>query len=136
MAFGDHGLSRPMELLTDAVGRSDYGKIDPTVFMLVTYPLFFGLMLGDMLYGLMTLGLAGLIYSRVKDSGNDLGILGAKLVAYIGLSTVRQPMRDMGAIATQTLLDRMKNERKAISQIIYSPELILRKSTNGILKKS
>ena len=88
MAFGDHGLSRPMELLTDAVGRSDYGKIDPTVFMLVTYPLFFGLMLGDMLYGLMTLGLAGLIYSRVKDSGNDLGILGAKLVAYIGLSTV------------------------------------------------
>ena len=55
---------------------------------------------------------------------------------YIGLSTVRQPMRDMGAIASQTLLDRMKNERKAISQIIYSPELILRKSTNGILKKS
>ncbi|MFL2978345.1 MAG: V-type ATP synthase subunit I [Candidatus Thalassarchaeaceae archaeon] len=88
VAFGDHGLSRPMELLTDAVGRSDYGKIDPTVFMLITYPLFFGLMLGDMLYGFMTLGLAGLIYSRVKDSGNDLGILGAKLVAYIGLSTV------------------------------------------------
>ena len=28
VAFGDHGLSRPMELLTDAVGRSDYGKID------------------------------------------------------------------------------------------------------------
>ena len=40
-----------MELLTDAVGRSDYGKIS-TVFMLFTYPLFFGLMLGDMLYGL------------------------------------------------------------------------------------
>jgi LacI family transcriptional regulator len=55
---------------------------------------------------------------------------------YIGLSTVRQPMRDMGAIATQTLLDRMKNEGKAISQTIYSPQLILRKSTNGILKQS
>ena len=55
---------------------------------------------------------------------------------YIGLSTVRQPMRDMGLIATQTLLDRMKNEGKAISQTMYSPQLILRKSTNGILKTS
>ncbi len=88
IAFGDHGLSKPMELLTDAVGRSDYGKIDPTVFMLFTYPLFFGLMLGDMLYGLMTLGLGGLVYMKTKDSGNELGILGAKLLSYIGISTI------------------------------------------------
>ena len=88
IAFGDHGLSKPMELLTDAVGRSDYGKIDPTVFMLFTYPLFFGLMLGDMLYGLMTLGLGGLVYMKTKDSGNELGILGAKLLSYIGVSTI------------------------------------------------
>ncbi len=88
IAFGDHGLSKPMELLTDAVGRSDYGKIDPTVFMLFTYPLFFGLMLGDMLYGMMTLGLGGLVYMKTKDSGNELGILGAKLLSYIGISTI------------------------------------------------
>ena len=88
IAFGDHGLSKPMELLTDAVGRSDYGKIDPTVFMLFTYPLFFGLMLGDMLYGLMTLGLGGLVYMKTKDSGNELGLLGAKLLSYIGVSTI------------------------------------------------
>ena len=74
IAFGDHGLSKPMELLTDAVGRSDYGKIDPTVFMLFTYPLFFGLMLGDMLYGLMTLGLGGLVYMKTKDSGNEFNL--------------------------------------------------------------
>ena len=52
---------------------------------------------------------------------------------YIGLSTVRQPMRDMGFIATQTLIERMNNEDKSISQTMYSPKLILRKSTNGIL---
>tara|TARA_B100000575_G_scaffold290181_1_gene293355 strand:- start:1343 stop:2344 length:1002 start_codon:yes stop_codon:yes gene_type:complete len=52
---------------------------------------------------------------------------------YIGLSTVRQPMRDMGYIATQTLIERMNNEEKAISQTMYSPKLILRKSTNGIV---
>ena len=88
IAFGDHGLSKPMELLTDAVGRSDYGKIDPTVFMLFTYPLFFGLMLGDMLYGMMTLGLGGLVYMKTKDSGSELGVLGAKLLSYIGISTI------------------------------------------------
>ena len=52
---------------------------------------------------------------------------------YIGLSTVRQPMRDMGFIATQTLIERMNNEEKSISQTMYSPKLILRTSTNGIL---
>ncbi|DAC68709.1 MAG TPA: hypothetical protein D7I12_05475, partial [Candidatus Poseidoniales archaeon] len=51
VAFGDHQASAPMELLTDAIGRSDYGRMDPTVFMLFSYPLFFGLMLGDMAYG-------------------------------------------------------------------------------------
>ena len=52
---------------------------------------------------------------------------------YIGLSTVRQPMRDMGFIATQTLIERMNNEEKSISQTMYSPKLIFRKSTNGVL---
>jgi len=88
IALGDHNFSKPMELITDAVGRSEYGKIDPTVFMLITYPIFFGIMLGDMMYGLMTLGLAGIMWSKFKDSDNEFGQLGAKLIAYIGLATV------------------------------------------------
>jgi len=42
-------------------------------------------------------------------------------------------MRDMGFIATQTLIERMNNEEKSISQTMYSPKLIFRKSTNGVL---
>jgi V/A-type H+-transporting ATPase subunit I len=61
VAFGDHQTSAPMELLTDAIGRSEYGRMDPTVFMLFSYPLFFGLMLGDMAYGLLTISLGLLI---------------------------------------------------------------------------
>lgn len=69
----------------------------------------------------------------MEDLGKKIPIIGyddIELSEYIGLSTVRQPMRDMGFYATQNLMERMKNNEKAISQTIYSPELILRASTN------
>ena len=53
IAYHNRNFSKPMELLTDAVGRPAYGRIDPTLFMFVTYPIFFGMMLGDMAYGLL-----------------------------------------------------------------------------------
>ena len=51
ISYQERSSSRPMELLTDAVGRPAYGRIDPTVFMLISYPLFFGMMLGDIAMG-------------------------------------------------------------------------------------
>ncbi len=71
----------------------------------------------------------------MKDIGKHIPIIGyddIELSEYIGLSTIRQPMRDMGFYATQNLVERMKNQGKAISQTIYSPELIHRSSTNGL----
>ncbi|RNC85779.1 MAG: LacI family transcriptional regulator [Balneola sp.] len=68
----------------------------------------------------------------MKDTGKSIPIIGyddIELSEYIGLSTIRQPMRDMGFYATQNLIERMKNKDKAISQTIYSPELIHRSST-------
>lgn len=69
----------------------------------------------------------------MKDTGQRIPIIGyddIELSEYIGLSTVRQPMRDMGYFATQNLIERMRNKDKAVSQTIYSPELILRSSTD------
>ena len=86
IAFQERSSSRPMELLTDAVGRPAYGRIDPTIFMFVTYPIFFGIMLGDMAYGLVTIGLGSLI---IRKSGtNEMLSLGGKFLIYIGLGTV------------------------------------------------
>lgn len=89
VAFGDHGASAPMELLTDAIGRSDYGRMDPTVFMLFSYPLFFGLMLGDMAYGLLTISL-GLLIRRAfpSEKTDQLTRYFGMLLIYIGLATV------------------------------------------------
>jgi len=48
---------------------------------------------------------------------------------YIGLSTVAQPMYEMGHIACENLLLRIDKSDKEISHIIYSPELIIRESS-------
>jgi V/A-type H+-transporting ATPase subunit I len=86
IAFQERSSSRPMELLTDAVGRPAYGRIDPTIFMFITYPIFFGIMLGDMAYGLVTIGLGALLVR--KSSTNEMLELGGKFLMYIGFGTV------------------------------------------------
>lgn len=69
----------------------------------------------------------------MQDVGKTIPLISyddIQLAEYLGLSTVRQPMRDMGYFATQNLIERLENPKKAISQTIYTPELILRNSTD------
>jgi LacI family transcriptional regulator len=51
--------------------------------------------------------------------------------AYISppLTTVRQPMQKMGAIAARTLLDQIEGRMKYVPEITIEPELVVRKST-------
>lgn len=51
-------LARPFEFLVALLSPPAYGAFDPTLLMLVFFPLFFGMMLGDIAYGLIVLGLA------------------------------------------------------------------------------
>ena len=86
IAFQERSSSKPMELLTDAVGRPAYGRVDPTIFMFITYPIFFGMMLGDMAYGLVTMGLGSLLLGR--SGTNEMLRMGGKFLMYIGFGTV------------------------------------------------
>ncbi|NGP87030.1 LacI family DNA-binding transcriptional regulator [Fodinibius halophilus] len=68
----------------------------------------------------------------MKERGVHIPIIGYDDITisnYIGLSTIRQPMHDMGAFATKNLVERMQNKKEGPIQKIYSPELILRSST-------
>jgi len=86
IAFQPRKSSKPMELITDAVGRPGYGRLDPTFFMFFTYPLFFGLMLGDMAYGLVTMGLGAFL---LRTAGTNAGLeLGGKFLLLIGSATL------------------------------------------------
>jgi V/A-type H+/Na+-transporting ATPase subunit I len=57
-------LFRPFEAVTRKVPLPAYGTIDPTPFVAVFFPMFFGLILGDIGYGLALAGLALLVRSR------------------------------------------------------------------------
>ena len=51
-----------------------------------TYPIFFGVMLGDMAYGLATAGLGTFLYSRAGT--NDTLKLGGRFLQLIGVATL------------------------------------------------
>ena len=46
------------------------------------------------------------------------------------LTTIRQPLAEMGRIAAQTALERLEGGRKPCASIIVSPELVVRESTS------
>ncbi|MEX0646191.1 MAG: LacI family DNA-binding transcriptional regulator [Balneolaceae bacterium] len=54
---------------------------------------------------------------------------------YIGLSTVSQPMYEMGYKATKNLIHRISNKKAPVSHKIYNPRLIIRSSSEIPLPK-
>jgi V/A-type H+-transporting ATPase subunit I len=86
VAFQNIKAATPYELLTNAVGRPKYGRVDPTTFMFITYPIFFGMMLGDIAYGIAIVAIAWWL-SR-KFARDDLVRDASKLLYYIGFSTI------------------------------------------------
>lgn len=59
-------LFRPFEAVIRLLPLPSYGTIDPTPFVAVFFPAFFGLMLGDVGYGVVLAGLGLLAHARSK----------------------------------------------------------------------
>jgi V/A-type H+-transporting ATPase subunit I len=57
-------LSKPFEPLTKMVGVPKYSEIDPTMIIMLTFPFFYGFMIGDLGYGLLYTAAGYGIYSR------------------------------------------------------------------------
>lgn len=60
-------LFRPFELLTGMLPLPKYGSIDPTPYTAVFFPMFFGLILGDIGYGLVLAALALWLRRRSRE---------------------------------------------------------------------
>lgn len=74
----------------------------------------------------------------MREKGIQIPIIGYDDITisdYIGLSTIRQPMYNMGSFATKKLMKRMKNRDADPEQKVFAPELILRSSTEVKQKK-
>lgn len=74
----------------------------------------------------------------MEEKGMEIPIIGYDDITisnFIGLSTIRQPMYDMGALATKKLMKSMKNRQAEPEHKVFAPELILRSSTEKEVKE-
>jgi len=59
-------LFRPFEMLIRMVPLPRYGSLDPTPFVAVFFPMFFGLIMGDIGYGVVLAGLSLVLHWRAR----------------------------------------------------------------------
>ncbi len=52
--YKNNSIVQPFESLTDLMSRPKYGELDPSFLIFLTFPLFFGMMIGDAGYGITT----------------------------------------------------------------------------------
>ena len=71
--YNNPRFAHPSELLVDLMSRPRYGELDPTLLVSIVFPLFFGIILGDVGYGLVLLALSfGLRRYLMGEAGNQL----------------------------------------------------------------
>jgi len=62
------------EVLTQAVGRPKYSEFDPTVILFLTFPAFFGFMIGDVGYGIVYTLIGYYLYTNFEsDAFRSMG---------------------------------------------------------------
>ncbi|SIR54970.1 V/A-type H+-transporting ATPase subunit I [Haladaptatus litoreus] len=61
------GPVKPFELLVETINRPRYFEFDPSVILFLTFPIFFGFMIGDLGYGLLYLAFGYAIYSKTSS---------------------------------------------------------------------
>jgi len=72
IAFNHSKIVEPFEAFMDLYSLPTYKEIDPTFFMSLTFPIFFGFMLGDVGYGLITLALFLILKKKMPEAKNML----------------------------------------------------------------
>ncbi len=56
--YNNPNFAKPTQILTDIYSRPRYTEVDPTLMISIVFPLFFGLIVGDVGYGLLLLAMA------------------------------------------------------------------------------
>ena len=83
--YDNVSFAKPTEFLMDIYSRPKYTEIDPTLMVSIIFPIFFGLILGDVAYGLLVLALAlGLRKIITGDEGRML----LKILRNAGIASI------------------------------------------------
>ncbi|MDD4138214.1 MAG: V-type ATP synthase subunit I [Methanoregula sp.] len=71
--YNNPDFAKPTQVLMDVYSRPKYSEIDPTLMVSIVFPLFFGLILGDVGYGLILLVMSLVLRKFLKgDDGRML----------------------------------------------------------------
>jgi V/A-type H+-transporting ATPase subunit I len=63
------GAVKPFEALVEVINRPKYHELDPTVIVFLTFPAFFGFMIGDLGYGILYMLIGGALMTQF---GSDI----------------------------------------------------------------
>ncbi|WP_195893045.1 V-type ATP synthase subunit I [Halopiger djelfimassiliensis] len=63
------GPTKPFEVLVQAVNRPKYSELDPTIFLFLTFPAFFGFMIGDVGYGILYVAIGAYMATQFDSKG-------------------------------------------------------------------
>ncbi|MDO8873037.1 MAG: V-type ATPase 116kDa subunit family protein [Methanoregula sp.] len=64
--YDNPAIVKPFEFLMQMVSPPQYREIDPSPLLAIFFPIFFGLMVGDIAYGLIILGIALIVKNKYK----------------------------------------------------------------------
>ena len=71
--YNNPPFARPSQLLMDTYSRPKYTELDPTIMVSIVFPIFFGLIMGDVGYGILLLALCLVLRKFVKgEEGQQL----------------------------------------------------------------
>ncbi|MEW6382327.1 MAG: V-type ATPase 116kDa subunit family protein [bacterium] len=85
VSLKNNRIFRPVELLVEMFGYPNYFALDPTPFIFWTFLSFFGICLGDVLYGIMLVGLCTFLIRKYNQEKRLVRFL--RLFWYAGFST-------------------------------------------------
>ncbi|WNY27628.1 V-type ATP synthase subunit I [Methanolapillus ohkumae] len=69
VAYENKKVASPMETVTDLYSRPKYTEIDPTSLLAISFPLIYGMILGDIGYALILMSVAFLVLKFMKSDG-------------------------------------------------------------------
>jgi V/A-type H+-transporting ATPase subunit I len=69
--YNNPDFVKPTQVLMDVYSRPKYNEVDPTLMISIVFPIFFGLILGDVGYGLLLLAMALGLRKFLKGEGGQ-----------------------------------------------------------------
>lgn len=85
VALKNNSWARPYELFVSLMGVPKYGTVDPVPFVSFFFPLFFGIIVGDIGYGAVLLGLA--YWLKRKFAHSEIAQQATQIATHCAIST-------------------------------------------------